>query len=108
MAVSWNGDGAVDERADEGPDETRHGLRPATQQLQTKGQAVDIGAVVRDDAESENDKTELAEAAEGWEKHGCEEPADAGCRVAVCVAGVDGVVDRCCNGQTEHFGETEG
>lgn len=50
----------------------------------------------------------MAEAAEGWEKHGCEEPADAGLLVAVCVTGVNRVERRCCNSETEHFGEAEG
>lgn len=83
MAVAWDGDGAVHKSADEGPDETRDGLGPTTQQLQTEGQAVDIGAVVRDDTEGQNDKTELAKAAEGWEQYGGEEAADAGLGVAV-------------------------
>ena len=108
MAVAWNGDGAVYEGADERPDETRYGLRPATQQLQTEGHAVDIGAVVRDDAKRQNDKTELAETAEGWEEDGCKESADAGLLVAVCVTGIDCVEGRCCDRQTEHFRETKG
>ena len=108
MAVAWDGDGAVHERADERPDEARDGLRPATEQLQAEGHAVDVGAIVRDDAEGQDDEAELAEAAEGWEEHGGEEPADAGLLVAVCVAGVSGVGDRRRDGQTEHFGETKG
>ena len=51
MAVAWDGDGAVDEGADEGPDESGYRLRPATKQLQAEGQAVDVGAIVRYDAE---------------------------------------------------------
>ncbi len=97
MAVAWDSNGAVYEGADECPDETRHGLRPAAHQLQTEGHAVDVGAIVRDNAESQNDETKLAEAAEGREKHGCEEPTDAGLVVAVCVAGVDWVEGRCGN-----------
>lgn len=97
VAVAWDSNSAVYEGADECPDKTRYGLRPATQQLQTEGHAVDIGAIVRDNAESQNDKTKLAEAAKGWEKHGCQESADAGLIVAVCVAGVDWVEGRCCN-----------
>ena len=107
MAVAWDGDGAVHERADEGPDEARDGLRPAAEQLQAERHAVDVGTVVRDDAEGQDDEAELAEAAEGWEEHGGEEPADAGLLVAVGVAGVDGVRDCRRDGQTEHFGETK-
>ena len=97
MAVAGNSNSAVDQGADECPDETRHGLRPATQQLQAEGQAVDVGAIVRDNAESQDDEAELAEAAEGWEKHCCEESANAGLIVAICVAGVDRVEGRRCN-----------
>ena len=98
MAVAWDSNRAVYKGADECPDEARHSLRPATHQLQTESHAVDVGAVVRDNAESEDDKTELTEAAEGWEKHGCEKSADAGLLVAVREAGVDCVEGRCRNG----------
>ena len=108
MAVAGDGDGAVHERADEGPDEAGDGLRPAAEQLQAERDAVDVGAVVRDDAEGQDDEAELSEAAQGREEHGGEEPADAGLLVAVRVAGVDGVGDCRRDGQTEHFGETEG
>lgn len=108
MTVAWDGNRAVYKGADERPDEAWHGLRPATHHLQTESHAVDIGAVVRDDAEGKDDEAELTEAAEGWEKHGCEKSADAGLLVAVREAGVDCVEGRCCNGQTEHFGEAEG
>lgn len=97
MAIAWDSNSAVYEGGDERPDEARYRLRPATHHLQTEGHAVDIGAIVRDDAESQNDKTKLAEAAKGWEEHGCEESADAGLLVAVCVAGIDRVEGRCCN-----------
>ena len=108
MAVAWDGDGAVDEGADKGPDEARHGLRPAAEELQAEGHAVDVGAVVRDDAEGQDDKAELAEAAERGEEHGREEPADARLAVAVREAGVDRIEGRRCDGQTEHFGEAKG
>ena len=108
MAVAWDGDGAVDHRADEGPDEAWYGLRPAAEQLQAEGHAVDVGAIVRDDAEGQDDEAELAEAAEGREEHGRGKAADAGLFVANCVAGVDWVERRRCDGQTEHFSETEG
>ena len=97
MAVARDGDGAVDEGADKGPDESRDRLRPATEQLQTEGQAVDVGAIVRNDAERQDDETELAEAAERREKHGGQESADAGLFVPVCVAGVDWVEGRGCD-----------
>ena len=108
MAVAGDGDGAVDEGADEGPDEAGHGLGPARHQLQAEGYAVDVRAVVGDDAEGEDDEAELAEAAEGWEEHRCEQAADPGRVVAVRVGGVDCVQGGGRDGQTEHFGEAEG
>ena len=104
MAVAWDSNSAVDEGTDESPDESRNGLRVVCHELQTESQAIDIGAIVCDDAESENDEAELTEAAERGEEHGCEEAADAGLVVAV---GVVLVVD-CggCDGETEHFGES--
>ena len=108
MAVARDGNGAVHQRADERPNEPRHRLRPTTHQLQTERHAVDVGAIVRDDAEGQNHEAELPEAAEGREQHGREESADAGLFVAVGVAFVDGVEGRGCDGQAEHFGEAEG
>ena len=104
MAVSWDSDSAIDKGTDKCPDEARNGLRVVCHELQTERQAVDIGAVVCNDAEGEDDEAELTEAAERGEKHGCEEAADAGLVVAV---GVVLVVD-CggCDGETEHFGES--
>ena len=108
MAVARYSNGAVNECGDERPDEPRHGLRPATQHLHAERYAIDIGAIVRDDAEGEDDEAELAEAAQGGEQHGGEEPADAGLLVPFCVAGVDGVGNCRRDGQTEHFGEAKG
>ena len=85
MAVAWDSDGAVDEGADEGPDESWNGLRVVRHKLQTECQAVDIGAVVCNDAERENDEAELTEASERGEEHSCEKATDARLVVAVCV-----------------------
>lgn len=68
MAVPRDRNGAIDERPDEGPDEARHGLRPPSENLQTETHAVDVGAVVGDDAEGEDDEAELAEASQGREQ----------------------------------------
>lgn len=78
MRIARNGNGTVDQRPDERPDKAGDGLCPAAHDLQAKGQTVDIWAVVRNNAKRQHNKTELAEAAEGWEKHRCEQPADAG------------------------------
>ena len=61
MAVAGNGDGAVDQGTDEGPDEAWHGLRPVGHDLEAKGDTVDIGTIVGDDRKGENDEAELAE-----------------------------------------------
>ena len=104
MVVAWDSDGAVDDGADEGPDESWNGLRVVCHKLQTESQAIDVGAVIRNDAERENDKTELAESSKRGEKHSCEKATDARLVVAICVV----LVVDCgsCNGETEHFGES--
>lgn len=63
VGVSGDGDGDVDCGADGGPDEAGHGLGPAAENLQGQADGVDVGAVVGDDGEGEDDEAELAEAA---------------------------------------------
>ncbi len=108
MAVPRNGNRAIDNRPHKGPDETRDRLRPLRHELQAEGQAIDVRAVVGDDAEGEDDEAEFAEGAEGGEEHGGEEAADSGIFVAVCVGGVDWVERGGRDCQAEHFGEAEG
>ena len=106
MIVAWDGNGAVDEGADESPDKAGNSLRVFCQELQTKGQAVDIGAVVGNNAEREDNKAELAEATQGGKQHCCEKATNT--RVVVAI-GVGCIVYGCgCNGETEHFRESEG
>ena len=62
MAVSRDGNGAIDERADESPDESRHRLRPSAHDLQAERHAVYIRAVVRNNTQRQDDEAELAEA----------------------------------------------
>ena len=64
MAVPRDGDRAVNHRAHKRPDKPRHRLRPAAEDLQTQAHAVDVGAIVRNNAEGEDNEAELAEAAE--------------------------------------------
>lgn len=71
MAVARYSNRAINQRANESPDESRHGLRIVRHELQTECQAVDVRAIVRDDAEGEDDEAELTEAAQGGEEHGC-------------------------------------
>ena len=89
MGVSWNGDRAVDDGADEGPDEAGDDGGPATHDLQGEGDAVDVGTVVPDDAQSEDDEAELAEAAERREHVGKEDPD-----IGVVALGDGRIVDR--------------
>ena len=71
MAVARYSNRAINQRTNECPDESRHGLRIVRHELQAECQAVDIRAIVRDDAEGEDDEAELTEAAQGGEEHGC-------------------------------------
>lgn len=106
MTVTGDGDGAVDHGADERPQETRHLLGVVGEDLETEGQTVDVGAVVPDDAEGEDDQTELAESTQWGNEDLMQEPTDGvgfvsgrKCRV------VDG---RGGDGQTEGLGEHQG
>lgn len=105
VVVARDGDGDVDARADECPDEAWHARRRAGKDLQRQGDGVDVRAVVSDDGEREDDEAELAEAAEGRDEDLSEETAD----VVVFVGGhVGGVVDRGGHdGCAEHLGEEE-
>lgn len=62
VIVSRNGNNDEDDSSDQSPDEARDLLRPSSENLQTKSERVNVGAVVRDDAQSENDHAEFAEA----------------------------------------------
>ena len=91
MAVSRDGDCAIDEGSDKCPDESGHGLRPSAHDLQTKCHAVDVGTVIGDDTERKNNKTKLAEAAKWGEENGCEKASNSRCAISLCVGWV---VDR--------------
>lgn len=64
VAVTWDGDRAVHECTDKGPDESGNTLRLASEELERERDGVDVGAVVGDDGESEDDEAELAEFAQ--------------------------------------------
>ena len=86
MRVARDRNRNVDGCAHGGPDEARHALCPApAQDLDGQTDRVDVGAVVGDDAQGEDDEAELAEAAEGPEEDGAEETSCPGRFVAVHV-----------------------
>jgi len=64
VGVARDGDGAVDERGDKGPDEARDVLGVVGEDLHAEADAVDVGAVVADDGQRDDDQAELAEGAE--------------------------------------------
>ena len=110
MRVARNRNRDIDSRAHGGPDEARHALCPApAQDLDGQADRVDVGAVVGDDAQCENDQAELAEATEGPEEDGAEKTSSARGCVAVCVlvlAAVEGGGGH--DGNTQHLGEEQG
>ena len=69
MAVAWNGDGAVDDRADKRPDEAGDHLAVGCHDLQTECQAVDVGAVVRNDAQREYHEAKISKTAQRSLQH---------------------------------------
>ena len=74
--------------------------------MQTECQTVNVGAIIRDDTEGEDDEAEFPKGAERWEEHGGEESSDARISVTVGVGLIRNRSGR--DGQTEHFGEAEG
>jgi len=70
VRVARDGDDAVDERADERPNEAGDALSPAAQNLQAERQGVYVRAVVPDDRQGEQDQTELTETTEIREQYG--------------------------------------
>lgn len=107
MRIARDGNGAVDQSADEGPDEAGNGLRPTAHHLQTERQTVDIGAIIGNDAQGQDDEAKLAKTAERRNQHCSQQTANVGAFVAI---GID--VRRVghgggCHRQTEHFGEAE-
>ncbi len=109
MAISRDGDGAVDDGTDEGPHEAGDALRDAGEELKGEGDGVDIWAVVGNDGEGEHDKAEFAESAKRGDDDGGKETADSGTFVAVDIDIVT-VVDGHCggNGCAKKLGEEEG
>lgn len=67
VGVAGDGDGEGDAGGEESPNETGHALRVAAQDLQGQGDGVDVGAVVGDNGESQNDQAELAETTQRLE-----------------------------------------
>ena len=76
-------------------------------ELQGEGQAVNVGAVVGDDAESEDDQAELAEAAKGRKEDRSQEAADPRRLIALGVRGVNSVHGGGGHCKTEHLSEAQ-
>ena len=64
MAVAGNSNGAVDDCANEGPDEAGDFLGVAGEDEEREGERVDVGTIIADDRESEDDDAEIAKGAE--------------------------------------------
>ena len=69
VRVSWNGNGNVDQSANESPDESGNTLSPSSKDLQGERDGVNVGAVVGNDGQCENDQAELSEFTQRSEEH---------------------------------------
>lgn len=105
MRVARDGDGAVDDGGDEGPDEARHELGVVRDGLQREGDGVDVGTVVADDGEGEDHDTERAEVAESRHEDLVEQAADVVFGIGVRVGRV--VDRRGADRGAEHHAEAE-
>lgn len=107
VRVSGDGDADVDAGGDEGPDEARDARGFAGEDLRGQADAVDVGDVVGDDGQGEDDHAELAKGSQ-VDEDGADEAAGAGCVVAglvAVVAAVDG--GRGHDSHGEHLREQE-
>lgn len=67
MRISWDGDRDIDAGSDKCPEESGNALCVVRENLKREGQGVDVGAVVSDDREREDDQAELAKLAQMWD-----------------------------------------
>lgn len=85
VPVARNGNSAVNESSDESPDEARNSLRDLGEELEGERDRVDVGAVVCNNGESEDNEAELTELSQRWYNDCREKTADSRCVVAVNV-----------------------
>jgi len=105
VRIARDGNGAIDDAADQGPQKSRHFLSIVRQDLERKGQRVNVRAVVADNAEGQNDQAEFAKSTQGWEQHLGQQTAHG---VFLIGRGISRVVDGGGgDGETQHLGETE-
>lgn len=109
VVVTGDTDGKGDARGEESPDEPRHALRSPAQHLQRQADRVDVGAVVGDNGQGQDDEAELAETAERL-KHGCDQAAVDGGSVAFGVLVVNSVAHlrRGHDGDAKELSEEQG
>ena len=123
MGVAGDSDAAVDDCADESPDEARDLLRVLGEDEEGEGERVDVGAVIADDGQGENDDAEVAEVAQVWNKGLMQEATNSvlcigfgESRMVDCGSGFDLLVLRVqaryysaslTNSDTEHLSEAQ-
>lgn len=77
MAVARDGDGNISSCSDRGPDEAWDALGPVREDLDGQGYGVDVGTVVGNDRQCEDDHAEFAEGAGVVDQDCAEETASA-------------------------------
>lgn len=108
VGVTGDGDSEGDAGGEESPDETGHALRVAAQDLQGQGDGVDVGAVVGDNGQGQDDQAELAETTQRLED-GTDQTAVTGLGVASGVLVVSIVEGGCGHhGDTQELSEEQG
>ena len=108
MAVTGNGNGTIKEGSNKGPHEAGNALGNASKELEGERDGVDVGAVIGDDGQCEDDKAELSESAQGRDDNGSEKSTDARGMVSVYVDIVTLIGSHCSRDRcTEHLREKE-
>ena len=93
VRVAGNGDCDIHTSRNTSPDEAGNTLRPPSEHLHRQGHGVDVGTVVRNDGQSQDDEAEFTKRSKRREEHCCEQPTSAGGVVPVLIP-IDAVVDR--------------
>ena len=107
MAVAWDGNRTIYDRANKRPDESRNHLAIVGQDLETECHTVNVRAVVGDNGQCQHHEAKLAKPSQRWEENGGQETSDTRLCVSIGVGSINRIKGGSCDGQAKHFGEAE-
>lgn len=109
VTVPWDGNGDVYSSCNCSPNVSRHTLGVSRKDLDGQSDGVDVGAVVGNDGQGEDDQAEFTKGSEVIDENGAEETTGLALRIASCVAVVAAVeIGGAHDGDAKHLSEEEG